>query len=629
MVDDSEGANKAEPVPSEPIVPATQSRKRRPAFYVLAMLLGLTPFLALELTLRLLGVEADAASTDLHDGFDESTRLFQPDEDGLLTTDIGRERFFVRQTFPATKPEKEFRIFVLGGSTVQGRPYLPDTAFSNWLQQELDATDTDHDYRVVNCGGISYASFRLRPMVNEVLTYDPDLIIVATGHNEFLEDRTYASLKARSSIRLWLENSAKSLRTVMLLRRLTGGAARTEPTTETASSQKEIQTRLDDPSGYASYKRDPVWSNAVLAQFQDSLGSMKQACDTAAVPLVLVRLGSNLRDCPPFKSEHKDNLSVEDQQQWQDLFDRATELDDTDPSQAIEFYRQASTIDDEYALLHFRLGRCYDRIGNVASAAQHYELAKDLDICPLRMKSEFAEHLASLAKGQDVPVFDAESVVAASCSDSICGFESYIDHVHPTIFAHQRIGKALAAELVSKKLVPAERILSQSQRRADRRQLMTELGDIYFSNGRRRIGWLEGWAQRKRLKQETTPTDIRSLIAMASRNIDLHRFEDAESDLLAALDLDGDPELIVDLAQRLFASGRNLDAKWLLGMLVQRHEKQPLPAAVSMGLLAVALDEDDQSALDAAAANPDWTGKDLRGVLQSDDTGWGRIFGDR
>lgn len=600
-------------------------RRRRALFALLALLLGLAPFVLLELSLRLLGVEADAASTDLHDGFDDDARLFQPDGD-LLTTDIGRERFFARQSFAAEKPADEFRIFVLGGSTVQGRPYLPDTSFGHWLGEELNLVGRKN-YRVINCGGISYASFRLRPLVEEVLTYDPDLIVVATGHNEFLEDRTYAALKSRSSVRMWVENSARSLRTVMLLRRLTGGAARVEPTTETQSSPREIQTRLDDPSGYASYQRDDAWQDSVVTQFADSVQLMTQACRDAQVPLVLVKLGANLRDCPPFKSEHDADLTVENQQQWQALFDEATALDDADPAGAIALYQQALELDEQFALLHFRLGRCCDRTGDHKAAARHYQQAVDRDVCPLRMTTRLHERLTDIATTQQVPLVDAEAAVRHSAPEGICGFESYIDHVHPTIAAHQLIGHVIAEQLVADGQVPATSIATQRQRRRMYGEIMTALGDIYFSNGRRRIGWLEGWAQRNRLQQELTPVDLRGFVATASRNLDLHRFEEAENELSIALDLQDDPAAVVDLAQRLFGAGRNLDAKWLLSTVVSRYEGRTLPPDVSMGLLAIALDEGDQATLDAVAKNPAWAGQDLPTVLAADPSGWGELAG--
>ena len=77
-----------------------------------------------------------------------------------------------------------------------GRPYTVETAFSSWLQLFLQYADPSKKWEVVNCGGVSYASYRLVPILEEVLeNYTPDLVILYTGQNEFLEDRTYAHLK--------------------------------------------------------------------------------------------------------------------------------------------------------------------------------------------------------------------------------------------------------------------------------------------------------------------------------------------------------------------------------------------------------------------------------------------------
>jgi hypothetical protein len=55
------------------------------------------------------------------------------------------------------------------------------------LELELQATQPDRTWEVINCGGVSYGSWRLVAVLKEVLQYAPDLIILATGENEFLE----------------------------------------------------------------------------------------------------------------------------------------------------------------------------------------------------------------------------------------------------------------------------------------------------------------------------------------------------------------------------------------------------------------------------------------------------------
>ena len=155
------------------------------------MFLALLPFLALELALVILDVANPSLADDPLSGFSQSGRLFELDQrDEVYRTATARGLFFGDQEFAAEKPEDGFRVFCLGGSTVRGRPFTTESSFTRWLDLELADRSEGRTIEAVNCGGLSYASYRLRPIVAEVLRYRPDLIVVATGHNEFLEDRS-------------------------------------------------------------------------------------------------------------------------------------------------------------------------------------------------------------------------------------------------------------------------------------------------------------------------------------------------------------------------------------------------------------------------------------------------------
>src|SRR5204863_10020527 len=123
----------------------------------------------------------------------------------------------------------------------------------------------------VNCGGVSYASYRLASLVREVLRYQPDLITVMTGENEFLEDRTYQCVNERSTARAWLEDTVHSLRIVSLARSCLHSSRNARANNSTAARPEslslDIKTRLDERSGYASYHRDDAWHDRVAAQF--------------------------------------------------------------------------------------------------------------------------------------------------------------------------------------------------------------------------------------------------------------------------------------------------------------------------------------------------------------------------
>ena len=167
-------------------VKPAKSWKRSLLFRVGAIAVGVLPFLLFELTLWGCGWQGSDAVTDPYIGFTEIRPLFVVNGEGSeYEIASNRMPLFCEAKFPAVKVADEFRVFCIGGSTVQGRPFAPDTSFPKWLQLRLEKIDPTRKWTVVNCGGVSYASYRLVPIVKEVLDYEPDLIVLYTGQNEF------------------------------------------------------------------------------------------------------------------------------------------------------------------------------------------------------------------------------------------------------------------------------------------------------------------------------------------------------------------------------------------------------------------------------------------------------------
>ena len=128
-------------------------------------------------------------------GFCKTSRLFHPTQkDGqpFFETAGSKLLYFNPQSFPQEKLQKTRRVFCLGGSTTFGRPYDDRTSYVSWLRESLRELDSSHDWEVINAGGISYASYRLLNVAEEIIRYEPDLLIIHTGHNEFLE-KTHVS----------------------------------------------------------------------------------------------------------------------------------------------------------------------------------------------------------------------------------------------------------------------------------------------------------------------------------------------------------------------------------------------------------------------------------------------------
>lgn len=598
----------------EPQTKSKPTRRRRLGFRLAAVAVGLLPFVVLEVALRAFDVERPTGYTDPFVGFSKLHPQFEKDEEkGIYETTHSRQLFFGRQEFAIEKPANGVRIFCLGGSTVRGRPYTVETAFARWMQIELAATDPRHSYEVVNCGGLSYASYRLAAMLKELLRYEPDAIVLATGHNEFLEDRTFQEIKEQSQSRRWLSEKLHSLRTVTAARRLFDGwRGKSEKPSARQQLEDRLQTRLDEKSGYASYHRDEesrTWRKNVVAHYEAALRGMATMCEEAGVPLVLVRLGSNLRDCPPIKSEPSPDLGADGARKSKAFdafletatrsFEAKQSLDRGELELLLKIYKQAEAIDGEHALLCYRMARVYDRLGEHDKAAKYYIKAKDNDVCPLRMLESMSDIIVDVAEDTDTPLVDARKLLEERSPQGIPGSDFYLDHVHPTIGGHQLIARALVERMRKENILAAPKIeWTASDRRRAYEKHVDGLEENFYGKGMTRVGWLEGWAHRERMEQETRPNDLRGYLHDAHRMADLGADQRAWQEY--ALTLARNPEQARPLLERvldLFQQGRTASAEFLLGRLLSTLKGKALIEA-GFAAAVISQETDDEKTVE-------------------------------
>ena len=588
-----------------PSLATRRSKRRRVLFPLIAIVLALVPFVLLEIVLRTVDVGDPTGYVDPFVGFGRAHPLFTlaRDQQNYETT-RSHQLYFGTQRFSAKKPANMVRVFCLGGSTVRGRPYTTETSFARWLQIELKLRDPSRDYEVINCGGLSYASYRLARITEEVMAYQPDLIVVATGHNEFLEDRTYQDVKSRSSRGGGIMDWLYSLRMVTLARQLGSGtdveeARESEKTVEsekTDESEKtvmehEVKARLDDQSGYASYHRDDEWQDQVVNHFGHSVRAIITMCDEHKVPLVLVGLGSNLRDCPPFKSELATTLNDSQRTAFQLAYE-AGEREEGNPQLALEFYRKAEAIDAGHALLNYRMARCFDRLSDQAEqAADYYIRAKDTDVCPLRMVEETYQSLLKVCRETKTPLVDVRVSLEKLTPDGIPGYDQYMDHVHPTIRTHQFIGQRVADQLAQQKFIASNARVSDQDRRQAYRDHFGELKEAYLVNGRRRVSWLEKWARRSLSVRETTPFDARGYLELGKRKLLFGESGYAWNEFDRALALDEQQvEFLLGYAQEFFHGGQYYLSRNLLDELLNHEMAKGYAVNIELALLIVALE---------------------------------------
>ncbi|SIO24548.1 hypothetical protein SAMN05444166_3217 [Singulisphaera sp. GP187] len=460
----------------------------------LAVLIGLAPFAASEAVLRVFDWQRPALHDDPFVGFSSVYPLFVLNRDRTrYEIPPAHDRFFCPESFDAVKPRGEFRIFCLGGSTVQGRPFAKETSYTTWLELSLRAADPSHPWRVINCGGTSYASYRLAEVLRELGSYQPDLFLIDMSHNEFLEDRTYQHIKHVSdSVRRPLE-WVSGLRIFGLVRSVATALGGRPPVPEKAILGPAVEAKLDYFGGLETYHHDADWRRDVIDHFEFNLRRMVRMAQEARVPVILINPVYNL-DTPPFKSEHRPGLSNEDRRQFEAHWDEARQAYGKSLPNAIERLREAIAIDNQHAGIHYALAKCYQQWDQTEEARQSFIDAKETDVCPLRMLEPMRQAMFDVGRATGTPVIDLVTIFSARSRGGILGDDWLVDHVHPSIQGHQLVASVLVNEMARERFLrPAPGWEAERDRRYQ--EQTDSLDEFYFLKGQKQLGNLRLWAQ--------------------------------------------------------------------------------------------------------------------------------------
>ncbi len=415
-------------------------------------------FALLEGGLALFGVKPQVAEEDPFVGFSSNIPLFVEEERAngqvYMTTADNKLTFFNRQSFPLQKPSDAYRIFCLGGSTTYGRPYNDTTSFAGWLRDLLPAVDTGKRWEVINAGGISYASYRVAHLMEELATYEPDLFIVYTGHNEFLEERTYGEMRDMPAPVKWTASILSRTRTWTAMSSALEKAGALPETKMTQRDQLsgEVNEILTRSAGPERYQRDNELQQKVIRHYQLSLERMVDIARSSGAQIVFVTPASNLKDCAPFKSQHAAQSSPQVRRQVEDLLTSAEKAEEKGHwRQALQLTDQAVKLAPLYAEANFLRGEALFGLQWYEEAEQAYRRARDEDVCPLRALTPMLDVLAEVAEAENVPLVDYADLLRRSMTSNeghaIPGEEFFLDHVHPTVGGHRLLAVQLVESL--------------------------------------------------------------------------------------------------------------------------------------------------------------------------------------
>jgi tetratricopeptide (TPR) repeat protein len=320
------------------------------------------------------------------------------------------------------KPPNTYRIVILGESAAMGDPDYA-YGFGRYLEVMLRERFPATKFEVVNTGMVALNSHVSVMIAREIAGYHPDLYLVYAGSNEVVGPYGPGTVLTNSSMNRAVIRASIMARSSRIGQLLTESG---RPPGKWRGMEMFLnkQVRADSPRLPQAYRN-----------FEHNLREIAKTGVDAGSQVLLSTIATNLRDCAPFASLHRQNLAPDLLRTWADLVQRAEALESVGSySDALKLYLDAARIDDQYAELQFRIARCYWTLGDYAAAKRHYEMARDLDTLRFRADSRINEVIQTVAttSGPHVQLLDTQSLFAAESHNGITGSELLYDHVHLT-----------------------------------------------------------------------------------------------------------------------------------------------------------------------------------------------------
>jgi tetratricopeptide (TPR) repeat protein len=428
----------------------------------------LAVFALCEAALFLAGVRPLSLTEDPYVGFASAQPLFvdsvSPAGERLKVTNPAKLSHFNHQVFPAEKAKGTFRIFSVGGSTAYGHPWRDPVSFSGWLRELLPKADSGRHWEVINAGGISYASYREAMLIAELSRYQPDLFLVYSGHNEFLEERTYRSTTGIPVLVRELSSLMDHTRTYSAMRRLMGKTSASKAaSTEGASAgsgdrgkgaafsmAEEVDDVLAKTIGPTSYTRNDSLHARILEHYRASLERMAKLAHAAGAEVIFLTTPGNEKDCSPFKSEPTPGLGPQDAARI-DAWKRKADSLSGSPSQALALHDSMVALDPRNAGLLYAAGRNAYAAGAFPRAKTLLQKALDEDICPLRASGAMRGIVLKTAEATGAQALDftglLEKKTLADSGNTVLGEPDFVDHVHLSIDDYRYMALAIIGKM--------------------------------------------------------------------------------------------------------------------------------------------------------------------------------------
>jgi len=438
--------------------PVRKSSRRIILFKVISILFSLLLLCLLEGLLRVFGY-----------GYDMSLFVDYPENGAFLVLNPNASKnYFLNQKIATTGNVEPFkkqkdpntcRIFVLGESTTIGYPYFHNGSFHRWLQYRLTHTFPDKNFEIINLSLTAVNSYCVLGFAKEVVDYEPDAVLIYTGHNEY-----YGALGVGSTEQIGgspgLVHAILALRRLRLAQLILNAYERVRALT-ISGGQSSGGTRMklmvaDQQIPYQSelYERG-------VEQFRTNMDETLSLLSEHNIPVFVSSLVSNEKDLKPFVSFPVDSLKFPG---FAQNYSRGvTAFNRNEYQAAYTFFKAANQINNTHALCTFYLGKTAYELGNFGYAKAYFARARDLDGLRFRAPGSLNGIIEQLCSNYETAhLVDTQEIFESYSNHQLIGDELILEHVHPDLMGYALLSEAFYRTLKTEKFISTDQASEMS-----------------------------------------------------------------------------------------------------------------------------------------------------------------------
>ncbi len=370
------------------------------------------------------------------------------------------KRYFTNQTIATTgnkelfakvKAPNTIRIFVLGESTTIGYPYFHNGSFHRWLQYRLMHTYPNKNFEIINLSLTAVNSYTVLGFAREVVNYQPDAVLIYSGHNEFYGAMGVGSTQAISG-NPHLVNFILRLREFKLVQMFSHLYQSMEKLATNDSGTGESRMQLMVANQEIPYQSDLY--NLGIEQFKYNMNETVKLLNDRHIPVLLSNLVSNKKDLKPFIDIKPNNLKSPKFESNYKLGLKTYQ--DKDYPSAAKYLQMANQQYNGSALSYYYLGKVAYAQNNFTLAKACFDKAQSLDALRFRAPEELNVVLTKLCSQYPYAhLVNTKAAFEAQAGNYIIGDELMTDHVHPNLKGYAIMSDVFYQQLKKAHILPA------------------------------------------------------------------------------------------------------------------------------------------------------------------------------